>query len=158
LKFDPAPVDGVPHNFSGPSFVPGVIHGHDELTQRQRLRLLIEFHGTRLGHGPCGCYGVFTLWHLNRCPFTLGHQNKILNPGFLNMLNPVEISCIASNWRGVVARTLGEIHEIDLIHFLFSADIEFCEDMASKYSMDFRASPGKRVAFFRKRTSSAPSK
>jgi len=68
------------------------------------------------------------------------------------MLYPEQISCLSLNWRGAVVRTLSEIHEIDLVHFLFPSDAEFCEDMASKYSMNFTASPRKRVAFFRKRT------
>lgn len=67
------------------------------------------------------------------------------------MLNPVQISCISSNWRGMVLQTLGEIREIDLVHFLFPSDAEFCLDIASKYGMDFTADPERRVAFFRKR-------
>jgi hypothetical protein len=67
------------------------------------------------------------------------------------MLYPIQISCISSNWRGRVIHTLSEIHEIDLVHFLFPSDAEFCQDIASKYSMDFTADVKKRVAFFRKR-------
>jgi hypothetical protein len=68
------------------------------------------------------------------------------------MSHPVQISCISLNWRSAVVRTLGQIHEIDLVHFLSSTDGEFCADIASKYSMNFTASRGKRVAFFRKQT------
>jgi hypothetical protein len=67
------------------------------------------------------------------------------------MLHPIQISCISSNWRGVVVHALTEIREIDLVHFLFPADAEFCRDIASKYSVDFTADAKKRVAFFRKR-------
>jgi hypothetical protein len=67
------------------------------------------------------------------------------------MLHPIQISCISSNWRGLVVQTLIEAEEIDLVHFLFSSDVEFCEDMASKYSMDFTTNPKEHVAFFRKR-------
>jgi hypothetical protein len=70
---------------------------------------------------------------------------------------PEQISCISLDWRGVVVRALNEIHEIDLVHFLFATDGEFCEDIASKYSMDFTASPKKRVAFFRKQSPGAVS-
>jgi hypothetical protein len=73
-------------------------------------------------------------------------------------MHPVQISCISLDWRGVVVRTLGEIHEINLVHFLFATDGEFCEDVASKYSVDFTASPKKRVAFFRKKTSGVQNK
>jgi hypothetical protein len=67
-------------------------------------------------------------------------------------LHPIQISCISSNWHGIVVQTLAEIQEIDLIHFLFASDVEFCKDLASKYSVDFTANPKERVAFFRKRT------
>jgi hypothetical protein len=73
-------------------------------------------------------------------------------------MHPVQISCISLDWRGVVILALNEIREVDLVHFLFSADVEFCEDVASKYSVDFTANPKRRVAFFRKRTSPQPSK
>jgi hypothetical protein len=66
-------------------------------------------------------------------------------------MHPTQISCISSNWRSAVVQALIEAGEIDLIHFLFSSDVEFCEDLASKYSMDFTANPKEHVAFFRKR-------
>jgi|GEM_PF-3321329 len=73
-------------------------------------------------------------------------------------MHPLQISCMASNWRGVVIQTLIEIHEIDLVHFLFAADVEFCQDLASKYSMDFTSNARERVAFFRRRTQPRPAK
>ena len=66
-------------------------------------------------------------------------------------MDPIQISCISSYWRGGVIRSLNKLHEIDLIHFLFSSDVAFCEDLASKYAIDFISNPRKRVAFFRKR-------
>ena len=48
-KLKQARIDGEPYNSSGPSFTPDVVHGHDELTKRQRLLLLTAFHDTRLG-------------------------------------------------------------------------------------------------------------
>src|ERR1051326_7238011 len=81
--------------------------------------------------------------HSDRC-------HKILEL-LLTMLHPIQISCISSNWRGRVVLSLSEIHEIDLVHFLFPSDAEFCKDIASKYSVDFTANAKKRVAFFRKR-------
>jgi hypothetical protein len=56
----------------------------------------------------------------------------------------------------MVVQSLSEIQEVDLVHFLFSIDFEYCTETASKYSMDFTASPKKRVAFFRKRTRTKP--
>jgi hypothetical protein len=76
----------------------------------------------------------------------------------LNMLHPLQISCVASNWRRLVVETLIEIQEIDLVHFLFATDVEFCKEMASKYSVDFTANRKERVAFFRKRTPARNSK
>jgi hypothetical protein len=73
-------------------------------------------------------------------------------------MHPVQISCISLDWRGVVVRTLNEIHEINLVHFLSATDGEFCEDIAAKYSMDFTASRKKRVASFRKRTLHRPAR
>jgi len=68
------------------------------------------------------------------------------------MTHPSQISCISSNWRGTIVHSLTELREIDLVHFLFSSDVEFCKDIASKYSMDFTSNTRERVAFFRKRT------
>jgi len=75
------------------------------------------------------------------------------------MSHPVQISCIAPNWRGAVVETLDqthEAHEIDLVHFLFPDDAAFCQDIASKYSMNFIAGPAKYAAFFRKRAPGTP--
>jgi len=68
------------------------------------------------------------------------------------MVFPTGISCISTEWRGEVVQTLTEVKEVDLIHFLFGSDLQFCEEVASQYSMDFTAKPEERVAFFRKRT------
>jgi hypothetical protein len=73
-------------------------------------------------------------------------------------MHPVQISCITSNWRGVVVRALNEIHEINLVHFLLATDVEFCQDIAAKYSMGFTARPKKHVAYFRKRASPRPAR
>ena len=67
------------------------------------------------------------------------------------MTHPKEISCLTPGWRGVVIQALSDIQEIDLIHFLFSDDIEFCQDVASQHAVDFNATPRLHVAFFRKR-------
>jgi hypothetical protein len=72
------------------------------------------------------------------------------------MLPPVQISCIASNWRDVVVRTLTAVHEVNLIHFLCASDFEFCADAASKYSMIFTTNPKERRVFFRKRLALMP--
>ena len=47
LKFDQLCVDGEPHDSSG-LFAQDIMRGHDELTQRERLLLLIAFHATSL--------------------------------------------------------------------------------------------------------------
>ena len=67
------------------------------------------------------------------------------------ILHRTRISCISSNWRGAVVQALIEAEEIDLIHFLFSSDVDFCEDLASKYSMAFTARAKQHAAYFRKR-------
>jgi hypothetical protein len=72
------------------------------------------------------------------------------------MLPPVQISCIASNWRDAVLRTLTAVHEVNLIHFLCASDFEFCADAASKYSMIFTTNPKERRAFFRKHPALLP--
>jgi hypothetical protein len=61
---------------------------------------------------------------------------------------------VAFNWHAVVVQALIEIQEIDLVHFLFALDFEFCKGTAFKYAIDFTANRKKRVAFFRKRTRS----
>jgi argininosuccinate lyase len=93
----------------------------------------------------CSPYGMGGLTGLS---YRREHEISIR---LLTMLHPLQISCVAANWRRLVVETLIEIQEIDLVHFLFATDVEFCEDMASKYSMDFTADRKERVAFFRKR-------
>jgi hypothetical protein len=100
------------------------------------------------GCGLCGVHLIalsFNLFDVRRL------NNKYLNLDLLAMAHPIAISCISSKWRTSVIQALIESEEIDLIHFLFQSDVEFCEDLASKYSMDFTSSPKGRVAFFRKR-------
>jgi hypothetical protein len=48
-KLNQARIDGEPYNSTGLSFTPNVVHGHDELTKRPYLLLLIGFNKTRLG-------------------------------------------------------------------------------------------------------------
>jgi len=48
-KFNQMRLDGEPHNPSGPVFVGGGVNARDELTQRQRLLLVIDLHGLNIG-------------------------------------------------------------------------------------------------------------
>ena len=48
-KFNQVCLEGEPHNPSGLVFVVGVVNARDELTQRQRLLLVIDLHGLNIG-------------------------------------------------------------------------------------------------------------
>jgi len=67
------------------------------------------------------------------------------------MARPLQISCVSANWRSLVIGGLTGVREINLIHFLFKTDDEFCQQVAAKYLMEFTSSTADRVAFFRKR-------
>ena len=41
-------VDGEPYNSSGPTFTPGIVHAHDEVTKRQWLLLRDVLHDLRI--------------------------------------------------------------------------------------------------------------
>jgi len=67
------------------------------------------------------------------------------------MAHPLQISCVSSNWRSQVIGALIGVREINLIHFLFKTDDEFCQQVAAKYLMEYTSSTTERVAYFRKR-------
>lgn len=67
------------------------------------------------------------------------------------MAHPLQISCVSSNWRSLVIGALTGVREINLVHFLFKTDDEFCQEIAAKYSVEYTFSTTDRVAFFRKK-------
>jgi len=67
-KLNQARLDGEPHNPSGLVFAVGVVNTHDELTKRQRLLLVIDLHGIRIGRKPHGRYGVFHSYGISANP------------------------------------------------------------------------------------------
>jgi len=67
------------------------------------------------------------------------------------MAHPLQISCVSANWRSLVVGALIGVREINLVHFLFKTDNEFCQQVAAKYRMEYTSSTAGRVAFFRKR-------
>ncbi len=66
------------------------------------------------------------------------------------LAHPLQISCVSSNWRGLVIGALTKVREIDLVHFLFKSDDEFCQEIAAKYLMNYTAHSKQRTASFRK--------
>jgi len=67
-KLNQVRLDGEPHNPSGLVFAVGVVNTHDELTKRQRLLLVIDLHGIRIGRKPHGRYGVFHSYGISANP------------------------------------------------------------------------------------------
>ena len=64
-------LDGEPHNPSGFVFVVSVVNARDELTQRQRLLLVIDLHDLNIGQETARALWGVTLWGIsppeNRC-------------------------------------------------------------------------------------------
>lgn len=62
---------GEPHNPSGLVFAVGVVNARDELTQRQRLPLVIDLHGMNIGQETARALWGVSLWGIyppeNRC-------------------------------------------------------------------------------------------
>jgi hypothetical protein len=70
-KFNQVRLEGEPHNPSGLVFAVGVVNARDELTQRQRLLLVIDLHGLNIGQETARALWGVTLWGIsppeNRC-------------------------------------------------------------------------------------------
>ena len=70
-KLNQVRIDGEPHNLSGLVFAVGVVNARDELTQRQRLRLVIDLHGLNIGQETARAPWGVSLWGIyppeNRC-------------------------------------------------------------------------------------------
>ena len=70
-KLNQVRLDGEPHNPSGLVFAVSVVNTRDELTQRQRLLLVIDLHGLNIGQETARVPWGVSLWGIyppeNRC-------------------------------------------------------------------------------------------
>jgi hypothetical protein len=60
-KLNQVRIDGEPHNPFGLLFAVGGVNGRDEITKRQRLLLVIDLHGMRIGGNRAGAVGLYPI-------------------------------------------------------------------------------------------------
>jgi hypothetical protein len=65
-------------------------------------------------------------------------------------MNSTRISCKSNEWKNILEQNLRAGDEVDVVDFNFEYDAEYCQSLASKYSMTFEITQKYNFGAFRK--------